>query len=88
MRVTHDSILHTDNLVALECHICVDFAHGGKPEYSEKNLSNHSRDQLWELSHVKRQQIFDGLKNAQVAAVDNLQKTCHQQAVASHADAS
>ena len=37
MRVTHGSILDTDNLVALEVHICIDFEHGGKLEYSEKN---------------------------------------------------
>ena len=37
MRVTRDSNIDTDKLVALKCPIYVDFREGGKLEYPEKN---------------------------------------------------
>ena len=38
MTVTHDSILETDNLVALECSVCFHFREGEKPEHWGKTL--------------------------------------------------
>ena len=35
--MTNNNILGTDNLVAVECPICVDMGGGRKPEYPEKN---------------------------------------------------